>query len=448
MPIWFSGFLVVLALLPFPFGSNRLWASDLFGLGTGLLLIGLAVSLYRTPSPMPAQMPWRRLIVSALFFALVIAWAFIQTLNLPPFSHPLWQEAGKALGTSLKSSISIAPDRFAEAMIRMLAYAGCFVLALASGHNPARARMLLRVLALSAVAYALYGLIVHSTGNQTILWFDKWTYRDYLTSTFVNKNTYATYAGMGLLCCLSVIFQEIRRPLNLERFFRRDVFLWLAAFVVSSALVLTGSRGGIMSGVLGCLVWSVLIAFRRPLKDWRSAGLALAGVLFVFVFFLWDDRMASAQITHDSFLRITAYGTSLRALADYPWTGFGLGSFESVFRLYHDGAMPFWIDHAHNDYLEMAIEIGIPATLMELAIIAIMLSCCVENVWRRRKGASYSALALGASVIVGAHGLVDFSLQIPAVAATYAALLGLGVGACQGRSRLAMLRREDASLRS
>jgi hypothetical protein len=36
-------------------------------------------------------------------------------------------------------------------------------------------------------------------------------------------------------------------------------------------------------------------------------------------------------------------------------------------------------------------------------------------------------LAVGAAILVGVHSIFDFSLQMPAIAVTFAAILGLGV---------------------
>ena len=52
---------------------------------------------------------------------------------------------------------------------------------------------------------------------------------------------------------------------------------------------------------------------------------------------------------------------------------------------------------------------------------------CLRGVWVRRRNWLYPALGFGASVLVGAHAFVDFSLQIPAVAYTYALMLSVGV---------------------
>ena len=58
--------------------------------------------------------------------------------------------------------------------------------------------------------------------------------------------------------------------------------------------------------------------------------------------------------------------------------------------------------------------------------VALIAGQCFLGVTRRRRDFVYPALAFAVSVQVAVHSLVDFSLQIPAVAATYALVLGLG----------------------
>jgi hypothetical protein len=64
------------------------------------------------------------------------------------------------------------------------------------------------------------------------------------------------------------------------------------------------------------------------------------------------------------------------------------------------------------------------------------------GVFQRRRDGIYPAIAVAATVLVGVHAVVDFSLQIPAVAVTYAAILGMGVA----QSFSTTTRRRDTSL--
>jgi O-antigen ligase len=125
--------------------------------------------------------------------------------------------------------------------------------------------------------------------------------------------------------------------------------------------------------------------------------------------------------------RGTVYRETLQAIGDHPLFGTGLGTFEFVYPAYQTPDIVAFYDLAHDDYLENTLELGIPAALALFAALGLLTARCMVGVFQRRRDAIYPALAVAATVLVGVHAVVDFSLQIPAVAVTYAAILGLGV---------------------
>ena len=70
-----------------------------------------------------------------------------------------------------------------------------------------------------------------------------------------------------------------------------------------------------------------------------------------------------------------------------------------------------------------------------IAAMALLVLRCAGGVRLRRRDRVFSLVGLAAAILVGVHALVDFSAQIPAVAVTFATLLGLGCAQAQGRSR-------------
>ena len=83
-------------------------------------------------------------------------------------------------------------------------------------------------------------------------------------------------------------------------------------------------------------------------------------------------------------------------------------------------------DYAHNTYLELAHELGLPAA----AALLLAQGLVVRRLWRgaaeRRRNRWPACVGLGAAAAAGLHALLDFSLQMPAAAALFAMLLGIG----------------------
>jgi O-antigen ligase len=118
---------------------------------------------------------------------------------------------------------------------------------------------------------------------------------------------------------------------------------------------------------------------------------------------------------------------STRLIAERPLLGHGYGAYFSAFPRLADQRFHVFYDHAHNGYLEKAVELGLPATVALYAAVALAASVCLG--YRGRIGPEPLPLTAAAGTVAAAlHSLVDFSIQIPAVAATYAVILGLGCG--------------------
>ena len=64
-------------------------------------------------------------------------------------------------------------------------------------------------IALAAAAYSAYGLLMHLSGAELILWYPKWAHLDSVTGTFPNRNHFATFTGLGLLCALAYIARHL-----------------------------------------------------------------------------------------------------------------------------------------------------------------------------------------------------------------------------------------------
>ncbi len=195
-----------------------------------------------------------------LYF-LVILWVLIQWLPAPVVSwgNPVWLEASAALERELAPRITVNPGATLAALVNLLAYGAVFWLALHLTIDSDRARQARNALMAIGGAYALYGFFAWFGGMG---WIDnRLASSDQrpFSSTFVNRNSFATFAGLTLLCTVTICFERIRHILSITRPLRQKAALtietivfhsgWVTAAMLATgiALLLTASRGGILA---------------------------------------------------------------------------------------------------------------------------------------------------------------------------------------------------------
>lgn len=453
--IVFWSLLALVVLSPLPLAGNRPGPWTALALATGLLLVLWAIAAVRA-RPRGARAADRFLLVPALLFAAGLGWMLAQTLLPWPASlqPQALQRAHALLQTSDVSAMGLDAGGAWHVLLRLATYAGVFLLAWEFGRTRDRAQVLLMAVVMAGIGYAVYGLIVHLGDLRLVLWYPKTAYSDGLTSTFINRNSYATYAGIGTLCALALIFaywrrQQDRRRNALAHGSARDseagdwktAFLVLAVAVIAAALVLTGSRGGFyaLAATLGACV--VLLAAARLVRGWQLGGLLAIGAAAAVLLLLsvgggLAGRLETAAVSVES-SRGDIFRPTIAAIAARPLTGYGAGSFQGVFEAVNTGELyrqGYSIDKAHNTYLELALEAGIPAAAAMLASVLCFVGLCAVALLKR-KAVRFALAGTAASLMVGVHALVDFSLQMPAVAITYAAVLGVCAAQCLRRLR-------------
>jgi O-antigen ligase len=119
---------------------------------------------------------------------------------------------------------------------------------------------------------------------------------------------------------------------------------------------------------------------------------------------------------------------ALGIVKDYPLFGAGPGSFYTVFPGYRPETVRAFYDHAHNDYVELAAESGVPALAILGLFVAGCLAAALKAQWLRRdplmRGMSFACIMGVTAILI--HSWVDFNLQIPANACYFMVLLALG----------------------
>jgi O-antigen ligase len=383
------------------------------------------------------------LLLPALLGVLLVAWIVAQSLpgGLFGLHHPLWDQAADYLGTQPIVSVSVDREASRIRLFRLLSYAGIGWVAWQVGGRRAGATLIIRAIALISTLYAAYGIVEFASANPSILWYPKWTYREDVTSTFVNRNSFATFAGLGVVANLVLFARAMMTEVDtssrrtiavsmIENFVSRGKWALIGFVVVGTALLLSHSRGGSSSTLCALIGFATATALAPSLRSRQQTIFGIVLAIGCAALFLTSgrglvERWIDTSIEADG--RNDIYSSMVHAIHDNLFLGTGLGTFKSIYPMYQGATFDGAMDFAHNDYLENALDLGLPGTIFLFAILAILVATCLLGVVKRRRDALFACAAVSASLLVGLHALVDFSMQIPAVAVTYMAILGTGV---------------------
>lgn len=433
---------VVLVLAPVLLGSNRaiFWAVN------AILTSASILPLLLTPSrswPMSSSSPINKLVI--FLVAAPILWMLVQLVPQMPelIAHPVWQSIAGGLNT-----ISIDPAATGNALLWWLAMPVVFV-AYSLGRRQKGRQHLMIVMILLGLAEAIFGMFNLYFKLNTVGLLDQDTYLGYLTGTFINRNSLASFLGMTLIAlCSLTIFQlrssglRSRRRNRVATYFlilTSRLFLNYAGMtVIFVALLLTGSRAGVFCTLLGLLT---IFALSRSLTTRRAsyylAAFAFGLTLALSTGALLDRSNDAAQSTQS---RVEIAKDAIVVIGVRPYLGHGAGTYAISEPLTHIPSLPdnFVYNHAHNSYLEAAADLGIPFALSWL----IAFCWLIYLLWKkaelamRQRFQPASAAFLAIFVAESLHSIVDFSIQVQANAIYAACLLGLAWAELERESSL------------
>lgn len=367
---------------------------------------------------------------------------------LTPSDSVLW------LPSSINSNFTdSSPIRF----LIIFLTTGLLALTIFSQKKGSISASMLTLIAVNSTLIALVGLIQLTSDMESILGLFQAVDEGFglFFGTFLYKNHAAAFLNLGIAASLASFFKSSPRTPK-----RRSNLNWLfliLAFLLLTAVIFSRSRFGFL-GSLGILIVFISLALTQIRKrsnssKWISAAYIFLAILVVggvsFLLRFNGPRhlqTLNTQITEDfSFKqRQLAYKSEIQMFAKKPIFGWGAGNFRHGFRLFQnlddeqkDSINPnlkfrnqnfFW-QHAHNDYLEWLIELGVVGTLILFSIPGYF--CWVIFKSRRWKEPMHMTLLAGlGSTIV--HALIDFPFNNPAVLVTWFALLAITAKSCSG----------------
>jgi O-antigen ligase len=334
------------------------------------------------------------------------------------------REAARLGEPETSIALSLAPDLSRRAAATLLSLAFFFFAASVAGSRSRQRRWLLLGIGLGGITQLVIGIRPWLAGEVPRV-----------RGTFVNADHLALYLEISLCVFFALVCWAIRRSRSEETLERRLLFVgptllvWLLFF---AWLVATGSRAGLVAGVVGLAVQAILLAVA-----WRRFRLLLAGagglIVGAAAIGLVGFQRGLGRMLATSWHgvaasdRVLVWKESLELVKSFPATGTGLGTFAEAFPTVQPPELSGWVwARAHNDFLELVITGGVAGTVVVLAgLVSLILG--LWKVLRRglRTEDQLSALAaLGAVAAVSFHEIFDFGATIPANAYTLTILVG------------------------
>jgi O-antigen ligase len=379
------GLYTLIALTVVSFGGAESWGQAILEIGAALLLLLWGVTAVRQQT---LEIHWN--------------WLYLPLLGL-----------GTIALAQYGFGRSVYPYLTKVELLKWSAYVVLFFLTFESFRTSKQLKQLVWSLLGLGFVVSLFAIVQHFTFNGKLYWFVSLPAGAAPFGPFVNSNHFAGFVELLVPLGLALLLFRAWRPEQLT-------LLLLLTIVPTAALILSGSRGGIIS----LLLELALLAFlSRAHQIGKKQLLAATGIaVLAGTFTLWLGVSTAVEhferLTHGGIaqeLRVSLYKDTWQIFRDHPLMGTGLGTLVAVYPQYasfYDGRT---VDHAHNDYLELLADTGVLGGLCGLAFIALLLWESLRGLQcdggRSARAIRAGAFAACAGLII--HSLVDFNFHIP-----------------------------------
>jgi O-antigen ligase len=321
--------------------------------------------------------------------------------------------------------LSVYPFLTKLELLRFSSYIILLFIIAQAFRTPRQWRIFAWFLVLLGFSVALFGVLQDLTRNGKLYWVKEMRYGGNEFGPYVNRDHFAGLmellipVGLAMLAVPGVRRQQM--PL-----------VALLAAIPVGALLVSGSRGGVVAFACELALLIVLLWFRGG--DKKRLLTFLATLLIAGALVAWlgvgdvvqrFSKMHNPGVSESG--RLSMSRGAYHIFRDHPWTGTGIGTIISVYPRYETSYDRSIVDHVHNDHFELLAETGFVGSICWLAFIGILIVSGLKNLWTQRD-ATVRALQLGALVgCVGLliHSFADFNLHIPANALLFYLMSGM-----------------------
>jgi hypothetical protein len=371
---------------------------------------------------------WYICMIVAAVSALAIPW-FGGQLNWGAFRRPwCWGLAVFVTAVFISWLLSVNPHQSWRYLRKeFLFYAVAFVGIILGAESTRDLRILVHALAISGLVACAMGIAVYYF---YLYGADDVTRHTWIHEKFVDHdipqdpsslraqyplehhNKLGFFAALMTLLVIHVSTTGVRRP-----------WLWRSAAIIPLwALMLTLNRGGLIGLVLAAAIVALLANWRRALVFGAvalvAAILAMPAHVREWYMTIFQEETYTDQLSSMTY-RFNGWRGALNMIADHPVFGVGY-SWRNFEDLYPQYAVPEEVQrkpHAHNNFLEYAVEIGVPGAL-GFVVFQIGLLIASVRLWfrrRRRDGPLATLIALQLVILIVGQISYYFRAQLGVV---------------------------------
>lgn len=379
---------------PLAFGAVEPWS--IFVMETGAVILS-AVWLAKQRLDGEINILWNPLFLPMAAFGGVIALQFV--LRLSVYQH----------------------DSIAQAML-YCAYGMLCFLANQNLLRASQARKIAVIVWLFGVAVACFALLQGVAPNGKLYWVRQPRLGGWIYGPYVNHNHYAGL--MEMLVPIPLIISLSHLAHEKTRFAAGT-----AAAVMVGTIFLSGSRGGMLAIFVELAVLGIVLSRQR--KTVRIAlTLGTFAVVLVSLLVWLGGKELTTRVSSISTeargeisggMRLSIDRDAIQMFRHKPILGWGIGAFPVVYPQFRSFYTNFFVNEAHNDYLQLLSETGILGFGTMIWFLAVLFRRVRGKIskWPTDvSGAMTLACTLGVIGIL-VHSLIDFNLQIPANAALF-----------------------------
>ena len=434
---------------PLAFGTTEPWSYAIMEIGTGLACLLFFISVFKNQESL-YQVPG---IIPLLLFLFYI---LFQLIPLPPFiveylspqAFTIHQTTNQLLDMDRWMTISVNFKAGLSEFFRYSTYVMFYILTVQLLRKKETLQATVLTIAVFGGLLAFSSILQFYLTENMALWFRYSPINSIVVGPYANHNHYAGLMELIFPVVLGVFLFYRPRIGNtsvlkgIAEIFSQEkanihILIGASALLIVISIFVSLSRGAMISTCLSLILF-ILFLLKRKIS--KGNTILMLGVVILTAlsigWFGWDQvierfaKLKNAQgIIYEA--RLDFWQDSQNIIKQYPVTGSGIGTFPHVYPLHRSFTSPYFLSHAHNDYLELLVEGGLIGFFLAASFL-LTLFYKTYKVFSKRRDAFSIYLYIGcitAMVSILFHSFTDFNMHIGANGLWFFFIAGIAVSA-------------------